>query len=522
MTVIVPSTIRVLMPNEQVAEMKLETYLAGVVATEIGASVPLEALKAQAVASRTYAASAHRHLEQNADVCTTGHCQEWKRVDPIVAPEVFRAVSETWGIVATHDGKLIDAFFFEHCDGHTRSAEDLLMPPLPYLRGVDCACGFVALKGHGVGLCQRGAIVMARRGASFEQILRHYYRGVVVSQTAHAGVEEPRVAPSVETRAAVPAVPKARARRKKIPAPTPARPKPAKGARKKPKPAPALPPRPAISLAPQPAPAVVAETPARAAQERAPAVRAAPVVEPAAVAVPTAAAPFDAAAAESVEQLREAVARLVAQTETPAPAAQRPEARVEEPAQAKPPAPVPSALETPVQEIAPAETALETPVQEIAPAEAVLEAPAQEVAPAQPSPEAPTPAVAEAAPSTAEPSRETAALEVEGVVAAMPGVIAESALSALEAEWSPAVTRAQIDHLPGGRMIAGCLTRAGVAVTIEDAQGNQTVVFSGSAPHYGAGGFETLVAEDGRYFVFIDEQVLEVNVSGDTVFVHAA
>ena len=43
-----PSSIRVLMPNGHVVEMKLETYLAGVVASEMGANAPLEALKAQA------------------------------------------------------------------------------------------------------------------------------------------------------------------------------------------------------------------------------------------------------------------------------------------------------------------------------------------------------------------------------------------------------------------------------------------------------------------------------------------
>src|SRR5512140_2246758 len=154
MSITVPASIRVLMPNGIVAETKLETFLAGVVYAEMGAAAPLEALKAQAVASRNYAAAAHRHPEVEADVCTTAHCQEWKPVDPIVAPEVFRAVSETWGMVAAHEGKLIDAFFFEHCGGHTRNAEDLLPSAIPYLKSVECGCGFVARKGHGVGMCQ--------------------------------------------------------------------------------------------------------------------------------------------------------------------------------------------------------------------------------------------------------------------------------------------------------------------------------------------------------------------------------
>src|SRR5512132_2336993 len=104
LTLIPPAVIRVLMPGGPVEEMKLETYLAGAVAAEIGEKMPLEALKAQAVAARTYVVAAQRHREQNADVCTTAHCQKWKRVDPISSPEVFRALSETWDLVAVYDG----------------------------------------------------------------------------------------------------------------------------------------------------------------------------------------------------------------------------------------------------------------------------------------------------------------------------------------------------------------------------------------------------------------------------------
>ncbi|MBI5301572.1 MAG: SpoIID/LytB domain-containing protein, partial [Chloroflexi bacterium] len=213
MPIMLPDSVRVLMPTGFVEEMKIETYLAGAVAAEIGATAPLEALKAQAVASRTYVVSTQRHQEHGADVCTTSHCQKWKRIDPVTAPEVFRAVSETWGMVLTHHDKLINAFFFEHCDGHTRNSEEMLMPALPYLRGVDCACGFLAMRGHGVGMCKRGAIVMARRGAAFDRILQHYYQGVTIVQTARAESEESASTPDML--AVVPAGARSRMRRKK-------------------------------------------------------------------------------------------------------------------------------------------------------------------------------------------------------------------------------------------------------------------------------------------------------------------
>ena len=71
-------------------------------------------------------------------------------------------------------------------------------------------------------------------------------------------------------------------------------------------------------------------------------------------------------------------------------------------------------------------------------------------------------------------------------------------------------------------MIAGCLSAAGIVVTIEDGAGNKTYVFSGCAPHYGDGGFETMIAEDGRYTVTIEDEELEVEVVGNTIFIHAA
>lgn len=227
-TITLPTTIRVLLPNRQVEEMKVETYLAGVVAAEIGIDAPLEALKAQAVAARTYAAAASRHPEHSADVCITEHCQKWKRVDPVSAPEVFRAVSETWGIVAMYDGQLISAFFFEHCDGHTRNAEEMHLPATPYLRGVDCPCGFLTLKGHGVGMCKRGAIILARRNASFEQILQHYYRGVAIVRTHLEIPAEEELTPLPSE---IPPAPKARPRAPKASAPD-AAPKPRRRTRR--------------------------------------------------------------------------------------------------------------------------------------------------------------------------------------------------------------------------------------------------------------------------------------------------
>jgi hypothetical protein len=175
---VVPSTIRVLMPNGSVEVMELEAYLKGVVPTEIGQGNPTEALKAQAVAARSYAATSHAHTAQGADICTTEHCQAWRNVS---YPTTDAAVDATTGQVAVYGGEIVRCYYFAHCDGHTRNVGDVWGRDLPYLVSVSCICGYTSLYGHGVGMCQRGAMAMARAGSGYVDILKHYYSGIEVS-----------------------------------------------------------------------------------------------------------------------------------------------------------------------------------------------------------------------------------------------------------------------------------------------------------------------------------------------------
>jgi Stage II sporulation protein len=195
MTISIPETIRVLLPGGVVRRMALENYVGGVVTAALPADAPLEALKAQAVAARTFGAITRRHIERGADVCTLRHCQLWK--EPTAAA-ARRASDETSGIVAIHDGRLIDAYYFEHCDGNTRDAKGILIQVPPYLRSVTCACGFATLKGHGIGMCQRGAQVMARFGDTFDVILKHYFRGIDLERASETRtfVSEPKTPPT--------------------------------------------------------------------------------------------------------------------------------------------------------------------------------------------------------------------------------------------------------------------------------------------------------------------------------------
>lgn len=175
-----PATIRVLMPNKTAITMDMDEYLKGVLPREMGPGSPLEALKAQAVAARCYAARAKRHLHEGADICTTTHCQVWS---PTHYDDTDRAVEETRGVVATYDNKIIRAYYFGHCDGHTRNSEDVWVQALPYCRSVPCVKPYPEFYGHGVGMCQRGAMAMAERGTTYEEILKHYYTGISLVAT---------------------------------------------------------------------------------------------------------------------------------------------------------------------------------------------------------------------------------------------------------------------------------------------------------------------------------------------------
>jgi stage II sporulation protein D len=212
-----------------VTTMDLETAVASVVQAEGAPGTPLDALKAQAVATRSYfAAGAGRHADF--DFCDLTHCQ-FLREPPSANSPAAIATTATRGLVITYNAKPITAMFTRSCAGRTRTPQDIGLPSAEYpYFSVDCeVCyknavrwtrevsptdaalllqrgeagrlaigrrlgwnavpsnnftateqsGTVTLhgtgQGHGVGLCQRGARDMAQHGASFRQILDHYF-----------------------------------------------------------------------------------------------------------------------------------------------------------------------------------------------------------------------------------------------------------------------------------------------------------------------------------------------------------
>ena len=126
----------------QVAEnsterLPLENYVVQVVSSEASVEDEPEALKALAIAARTYALkNLGRHKDEGYDFCSTTHCQRFETV--ATRPALVTAVKETAGMVLRDDqGQIIDAYFSASCGGMTANIKELWGVNAPaYLRGV--------------------------------------------------------------------------------------------------------------------------------------------------------------------------------------------------------------------------------------------------------------------------------------------------------------------------------------------------------------------------------------------------
>ena len=113
-----------------------EEYLYSVVGSEIGASSPSEALKAQAVAARSYAVCAKgTHKESGFDVCTFTHCQAYSGIKG-EHRETSRAVDETADEILTLQGRPVSGYYFKNSGGYTQNSEDVWNDKQGYLRSV--------------------------------------------------------------------------------------------------------------------------------------------------------------------------------------------------------------------------------------------------------------------------------------------------------------------------------------------------------------------------------------------------
>jgi len=222
---------------EAVVTMPLETAVASIVQAESPPDAGLEALKAQAVAARSFLL-ARQTSHVGFDFCDTTHCQ-FLRSPAAEGSPASEAANATRGLVLTwHDeaaakDRTLAAMYARSCGGRTRSLKEIggaidgrrshypyyavrcsyctrhpeqwrreavtmqphsererlafnrihgwsALPSMPVVDpgdSPDGPLGSIAGRGigHGVGLCQLGAAEMARSGSDFRQILAHYY-----------------------------------------------------------------------------------------------------------------------------------------------------------------------------------------------------------------------------------------------------------------------------------------------------------------------------------------------------------
>ena len=131
-----------------VNELDIELYLLGVVASEIPHDWHRETLKAQAVASRTYALYQKRMAAgRTYHVLATEESQMYNGRSG-ERPSTSQAVRETAGQVLVYHGELISAFYHSSCGGHTEDASKLWDVREPYLQGVDCDCQDISKYGQ--------------------------------------------------------------------------------------------------------------------------------------------------------------------------------------------------------------------------------------------------------------------------------------------------------------------------------------------------------------------------------------
>jgi stage II sporulation protein D len=119
-----------------VGNIPREDYVAGVLAGEASVFRAEEALKAMAVAARTYAVRfLGRHQNEGFDFCDTTHCQDYRGV--ATTARVRKAVTDTSGELVWYGGSPIDAYYHQDCGGITEART----PYLPQIHDAFCVAG---------------------------------------------------------------------------------------------------------------------------------------------------------------------------------------------------------------------------------------------------------------------------------------------------------------------------------------------------------------------------------------------
>lgn len=164
-------------------ELDIEDYLLGVVTAEIPHGWEWEALKAQAVAARTYALYQKRtsgarsyHLFATINSQVYGGADGERR-------RGTKAVQDTRGLVLTYRGEIIPAFYHSSCGGQTENAAELWGIDEPYLKGVACECQEISRYGLWEKRIKKPKMIAAlrRQGIRISDVLGIGIKGVTAA-----------------------------------------------------------------------------------------------------------------------------------------------------------------------------------------------------------------------------------------------------------------------------------------------------------------------------------------------------
>ena len=133
--------------TNKITTMDLEEYIIGVVAAEMPASFKEEALKAQAIASRTYAVYKINNSKKEYDVVSDVSNQSYITIDDMknkwnedferYYQKIEKAVNETKNKVLFYNGDVIEAFYFSMSNGYTEEASLVFSENREYLQSVE-------------------------------------------------------------------------------------------------------------------------------------------------------------------------------------------------------------------------------------------------------------------------------------------------------------------------------------------------------------------------------------------------
>ncbi|GAA0728204.1 stage II sporulation protein D [Clostridium malenominatum] len=179
--------------TKTIEEMDIEEYIKGVVAAEMPAEFNIEALKAQAVAARTYALA---HMESvggngcgqinEGDICDTVHCQAYiSKEDRFKAwPEskgneywskIEEAVLKTKEEVIVYNNSIAkDIYYFAVSGGKTESSEEVFSQSVPYLQSVEST---------GEEVAPKFTSSLRYTNANFVKMINSYYPNSITSSS---------------------------------------------------------------------------------------------------------------------------------------------------------------------------------------------------------------------------------------------------------------------------------------------------------------------------------------------------